>query len=152
MRLKEESQKKRVDLEADAEKNEKKDEVEILEMSIASLKKTIKLERAMHKKNMEALYRERDALQQRIKEAEQEKNVGLLKVNELKKKLKHNQLRPLDVRIEERSKAENDASEYVPYKRPSVEQATTINNEVKEEKDDEKRGNAECKLTFIVCY
>lgn len=143
MRLKEESQKKRIDLEADAEKNERRDEVEILEMSIASLKKTIKLERAMHRKNMEGLYRERDALQQRIKEAEQEKNVGLLKVSELRRKLKHNQLRPLDVRIEESGKAEN-VPECVSRKRPSVEQTATPARQAKEEKaDDEKLGNVE---------
>ncbi len=75
---------------------DKKSEAEILKASIKSTQKRIDLERTTAKKTLEATKKEIEEYQKKIKEAEQENRLNTSKLAELKKKMRHNQLKPLD--------------------------------------------------------
>ena len=83
-------------LEQSCEKGDnKKEQVVVLQTSIATIQKMIKMERAGHKKRIEEFVKERANLLEHLKESEQEKKVGSMKVTEMKKSVRHNQLTPL---------------------------------------------------------
>ncbi len=94
------------------EKEEKKDAVEVLQTSINSLQRMIRLERSGNKKLIESLLQDKANMQSRLKEIEQENRVGAIKVTEMKRSVRHNQLRPLpcsdlgEVTAERRSPSE----------------------------------------------
>ncbi len=70
-------------------------EEEVLKNSIASLQKRLDVERATAKKTLEGIRTEISEYQRKIKEAEQEFKLNTAKLGELKKMMRHNQLKPL---------------------------------------------------------
>jgi len=77
------------------EDNEKKSEEEVLKNSIASLQKRLEVEKVTAKKNLDGLKLDIAEYQKKIKEAEQEFKLNTAKLGELKKLMRHNQLKPL---------------------------------------------------------
>jgi len=80
---------------SDENEESKKCEIDVLEASIQSIQKTLKFERAAHRKNIDNLTKEKSYLLNHLKEAEQERKVGVIKVSEVQKTVRHNQLKPL---------------------------------------------------------
>ncbi len=74
---------------------DKKSEEEILRTSIKSLQKRLDGEKLATKKSIDAIRAEMTEYQTRLKEAEQENRLNTAKLAELKKQLRHNQLKPL---------------------------------------------------------
>eukprot|EP01022_Parablepharisma_sp_SALTPOND_P016069 TRINITY_DN2317_c0_g1_i1.p1 TRINITY_DN2317_c0_g1~~TRINITY_DN2317_c0_g1_i1.p1 ORF type:complete len:258 (+),score=69.60 TRINITY_DN2317_c0_g1_i1:846-1619(+) len=87
------------------EENDKRSEEEVIKTSIASLQKRLEVERSTSKKTLEGLKTEISEYQRKIKEAEQEFKLNTAKLTELKKLMRHNQLKPLE------DKGEENASE-----------------------------------------
>lgn len=78
------------------EEEQKKSEEDILKSSLQSLKRRLEIERATSKKTLEGLKNEITNFQMKIKEAEQENKLNTAKLAELKKMMRHNQLKPLN--------------------------------------------------------
>jgi len=79
------------------ESNEnKKNEEEVLQASLLSLQKRLKMEKASGAKALDAGKAEIAELQVKVKEAEQEQKLNTAKLSELKKMMRHNQLKPIE--------------------------------------------------------
>eukprot|EP01022_Parablepharisma_sp_SALTPOND_P000704 TRINITY_DN1044_c0_g1_i2.p7 TRINITY_DN1044_c0_g1~~TRINITY_DN1044_c0_g1_i2.p7 ORF type:complete len:356 (-),score=89.76 TRINITY_DN1044_c0_g1_i2:11477-12544(-) len=74
----------------------KRSEEEILQASLASLQKRLKIEKQTAAKTLEAAKAEVTEYQRKVKEAEQEQKLNTAKLAELKKVTRHNQLKPLE--------------------------------------------------------
>ena len=74
----------------------KRSEEEILNYSLNTLQKRLKGEKAAAAKALEATKTEIEQFQTKVKEAEQEQKLNTAKLAELKKQLRHNQLKPLE--------------------------------------------------------
>ncbi len=74
---------------------DKKSEEDILKASINSMQKRLDVEKATTKKTLDGIRTETAEYQRKIKEAEQEYKLNTAKLAELKKMMRHNQLKPL---------------------------------------------------------
>lgn len=75
---------------------EKKSEEDVLKASIQSLQRRLEIEKTNAKKTLDGIKGEIGEYQKKIKEAEQENKLNSAKLAELKKMMRHNQLKPLN--------------------------------------------------------
>ncbi len=127
----------------DAEEDNKKSEEEVLQASLNSLQKRLKLEKAAAAKSLDAARAEVVDYQLKVKEAEQENKLNTAKLADLKKMMRHNQLKPLEeVEIASVGKGSNSvAGETETHGGASLEKpvAVMISDQKKEKEKEENR-------------
>ena len=74
----------------------KKSEVDVLQSSLTSLQKRLKMEKTAATKALDTVKGEIADYMKKVKEAEQENRLNTAKLAELKKSMRHNQLKPLN--------------------------------------------------------